>query len=356
MHHHDLTRPIRRVHVALFYRKFMAANSPYCHVGLGVNALHTVKVLRRHGISSHAQGVENVAAIEAYLNAHSETTHVVIEAIWVNTPAMLNLAGSYPEVNFLVRSHSQIGFLQVEPGAVKLIREQLVAQEGTINFRVAANSRRLGGFLQDAYAGSCLYLPNLYDAERPTRKRDERHDHRTLRISSFGALRLLKNHPTAAAAALLIARELGCDLEFWISVDRVEHGAGILSTLRNMFAGLPWAKLVENKWEPWEKFHRTARHMDLCLQPSFTETYNIVSVDSVCEGTPCVVGPSIEWAPRSWQVDVDDPGAIARVGSHLLSSHSAAAEGLKSFEAYQAESIKIWKEYLSGDGAALITI
>ncbi len=189
--------------------------------------------------------------------------------------------------------------------------------------------------------------------ERVQRRRDERHQHRLLRIGAFGALRWLKNHTTAAAAALAMARERGCDLELWMSVDREEHGRTVLQSVRNLFAGLPWARLHEAPWESWAAFRRIVRSMDLTLQPSFTETFNIVTADSVAEGVPVVVSHAVEWAPESWKADPDEIGDIARIGSALLASSTGAEEGLRALERYLEASIAIWKTYLGGDPCAL---
>jgi glycosyltransferase involved in cell wall biosynthesis len=256
----------------------------------------------------------------------------------------------FPDVHFLVRAHSEIGFLQVEPGAITLLRDQMLLADAHLNLTMCANSRRLADFLRTTYDANVLYLPNLYDLERVQRRRGERHDHRLLRIGSFGALRWLKNHTTAAAAALTIARERGSDLEFWLSVDREEHGKTVLMAVRNLFAGLPWARLHEAPWLTWGAFRRTVRAMDLTLQPSFTETFNIVTADSVAEGVPAVVSHAVEWAPEAWKADPDE---IHEIGSALLSSPASAEEGLRALERYIEASITRWTTYLGNDPAKI---
>jgi hypothetical protein len=340
-------RPHRsRAHVLILYRSFHAATNPLCKVGLGVNALHSVKVLRRHRVDANAYAVWKYDDIRTRLLAHPETTHCVLEAPWVPVAKMEKLLADFPEVHFIVRSHSQIGFLQVEAGAITILRELLELQDLTLNLSVAANSERLKNFLDASYGGHCLYLPNLYDLERVRRRRSKPHEHRVLRASSFGALRLLKNHTTAAAAALMLARERDCDLEFHVNNDGEHWGTGILHSLRAMFAGLPWAKLVEVPWTDWSKFRRIAGHMDIGFQLSATETFNVTTADAVAEGVPCVVSPSVEWAPKHWQVDNDRVEDAARVGGHLLSSPRAAREGLEHLERFVGHATTTWLDFL----------
>ena len=325
------------------YRTRQTTGSP---VGLGVTALHSVRVLRRQGVRADFAGAWSVDDIHAALSRYPSTTHCVIEAPWVSADDTAALASRYPSVHFIVRAHSQIGFLQVEAGAIRILRELMHLQDHTLNVSVCANSELLADFLERTYSGECLHLPNLYDASRVTRRPRGAHDHRLLRVGSFGALRLLKNHTTAAAAALMLARARGADLEFWISKDPDPWGAGILDSLHAMFDGLKWAKLVVNPWEGWASFRRTVAHMDLCYQLSSTETFNVTAADAVAEGVPCVVTLAIAWATRHWQVDTDRVEDAARVGSHLLSDLNAVCDGALALERFNRDAIATWIRYL----------
>ena len=344
---HYLDPSLQRAHLAIFYRNFAAKNPTVSHIGLGVNALHTAKVLRKRRIRCDVFPAWTAEDVEQGLRQHPSVTHCLIEAPWVGTDQLAKMLHDFPHVQFLVRAHSQIGFLQVEPGAIKLMRDQVLLAEGQLNLTVSANTAKLCEFFRIAYGANLLYLPNLYDIERPHRKRDVHHGHRIVRIGSFGALRLLKNHTTAAAAAMMIARERGSDLELHMTVDRVEHGKSVLDAVRAMTAGVPGVRLVEAKWASWPEFRRQVSHMDLCLQPSMTETFNLVTADAVAEGVPCVVSPSIEWVPDSWKADCDEVEDMARIGSHLLSSHSGAEEGLRHLERYVREGVDTWERYLA---------
>ena len=138
-------------------------------------------------------------------------THAVIQALWISADDQAELCQAYPDTHFIIRCHSQIGFLQVEPNAIRILRDLLFMQELQLNLSVSANTHRLKDFLEQTYKSRIVYLPDLYDLERVHRKRDESHHHRVVRIGSFGAHRLLKNHTTAAAAALMMAERRGSD-------------------------------------------------------------------------------------------------------------------------------------------------
>jgi len=58
---------------------------------------------------------------------------------------------------------------------------------------------------------------------------------------------------------------------------------GVMDAVRAMMAGLPHVRLVENGWQTWPRFRETVRHMHLLLQPSYTESFNMVTADGVAE-------------------------------------------------------------------------
>jgi hypothetical protein len=338
------------VHLAIFFRNFLGCPGGLCHVGLGVNAYQTERVLRHHGVHVSVHGVPEPEDIfESLRSMPTLPSHVVIEAIWVELPMLKRLLMEFPTCRFAVRTHSQVGFLQVEPPAVKTLRQMLDIRANNCNFEVAANSSHLVNFLEHAYDRHCLFLPNLYDLEHVERRRKRLgivHKERPLRIASFGALRLLKNHMTSAAAALLIAQRR--PLEFWMSVNRVENAGsqGILQAIRNLYDGVPWAKLVEHPWEDWKSFRKTIGSMDLYLQPSLTETFNITCADAIAEGVPCVVSSAVEWAPKAWRAEPDDVEDVARVGRQLLANMKAPEEGLRALQDHVRDGVQIWLQWL----------
>jgi hypothetical protein len=363
MHYHEPSQ--KTAHVVVFYRdgKDYGEYGEYGeygdygdggygqrHRGLGINALMTVKVLRKNGIHSDVCAVWDLDDVKKGLEKF-QPTHAVIQALWISAEDQANLCSSYPDTHFIIRCHSQIGFLQVEPGSIKNLRDLIFLQEGILNLAVSANTRRLREFLHKTYKSKILYLPNLYDIERVHRKRDESHDHRVLRVGSFGAHRLLKNHTTAAAAALMMAERRGSDLEFYINSGRKENvkADGITTALANMFDRVPWAKLIETPWNEWSQFRQTVAHMDLCMQVSFTETFNICVADAVCEGVPSVVSDAIEWTPHYWHANVDNADDICHVGSALLWDIHGAEEGLDALTRYQTCAIKDWLTYLGSN-------
>ena len=108
-------------HVILAYKNF-AANRFVSHIGLGVTALNTAKSLRAAGTSAEVWPIVSSQELRTRLTA-TPATHVVISAPWIPTLELASLANDFPETHFLVTCHSNLGFLQADPSAMRLVRE-----------------------------------------------------------------------------------------------------------------------------------------------------------------------------------------------------------------------------------------
>jgi Family 4 Glycosyltransferase in conflict systems len=334
--------------VILAYKNF-AANRNICHIGLGVTALNTAKFLRSYFIGTDVWPVVSSDEIRTRLAAApgQPVTHVVISAPWIPTLELASLAADFPNTQFLVTCHSNLGFLQADPNAMRLVREGLDLERQTWNFRMAANNRRLATWMGDAYGSPGTWVPNLYYVDESSRTPRAPYSGGVLRIGAFGATRPLKNFMTAAGAAVQIASQTRADTELWMSSGRNEGGGCVMDAIRQMTVGLPHFRVVETGWQSWPQFRQTVRHMHLLLQPSYTETFNVVTADGIAEGVPSVVSDAIEWAPGTWKARVDDVGDIARTGVRLLKDKSAARRGWRALEAYNKEAFQSWKDLLS---------
>jgi hypothetical protein len=217
---------------------------------------------------------------------------------------------------------------------------------GSSNVHLAGNSRRFCDWVRSAFGAPCAYLPNLYWLENDQPLPRPAFAGGTLRIGVFGATRPLKNLMSAAGAALELARNLRAHLELWLSAGRAEGGGeGVLLAVKEMVAGLPHVNLVLNGWQSWPNFRKTVAHMHLLLQPSYTESFNMVTADGVAEGVPSVVSHAIDWAPEGWKAHVDNVLDIARVGRHLLFDTRAPHEGLRALTAYVNDGLHSYRQY-----------
>lgn len=336
--------------VIITYKNFPVAHH-VSHIGLGVSALNTAKVLRANNVNADVWailGAQTLAdRIKQATLLGNRPSHVVISAPWIPTLELQNLVFSHSDIKFIVTCHSNVGFLQGDPHGVQLFRDALTLEMGAMNFHAAGNSKRFCTWVHDSYGSPCTFLPNLYFLERDFPVSRPLFNGGILRIGVFGAIRPLKNLMTAGAAILEIANNLHTDVEMHISAGRIEGGGVVLQSLAAMFNNVPGVKLVLDNWQQWPQFRRLVRSMHLLMQVSYTESFNMVTADGASESIPSVVSEAIDWAPKDWKVDVDDAIRVARKGKHLIGDRDAGFDGFMALKQFNEEGVRAWKDYLS---------
>jgi len=283
----------------------------------------------------------------AELQHHVPVSHVIIHALWIPTPLLAQLAYQYTDVEFCVVCHSNLGFLQADPGAIALLRSGSALEQAAPNFHIGANGDRLQAWWVATYGTRMLLLPNMYPFDS-IQHRPQWHGS-TLRIGCFGAMRPQKNVLTAAGAALEVGVRLRVtDLEFWTSGGRIEGGgASIVQAIEQMYLGMPRARWVAQGWASWTDFLVTLGSMDLLLQPSYTESFNMVTADGIARGIPSVIGDAIDWAPRNWVASCDSAADIANKAIALLHDPGAISEGVQALTAHNRAALLEWESFLA---------
>ena len=330
----------------LVYKNF-AASKNISHIGLGVSAINTAKVLRRIGVQVEVWPIVRARELKERLRSEP-ASHVVVSAPWIPSPDLQDLAEAHPDTRFAVNCHSNVGFLQADANGVKLVREAMEIEAGTFNFHLSGNSKKFSEWIHSAFGTPCAYLPNLYHLEGAPAPCRPHYRGGVLRIGAFGATRPLKNFMSAAGAALTISRAVKADVELWLSAGRTEGGGDtILRSAHAMLDGLTNIRIVENGWQSWPKFRQCIANMHLLLQPSYTESFNMVTADAIAEGVPSVVSDAIDWAPEHWKAEVDDVVDIARVGRALLHDTHAVHDGLQALSLHNRDGIQVWTDFLA---------
>jgi hypothetical protein len=110
---------------------------------------------------------------------------------------------------------------------------------------------------------------------------------------------------------------------------------------------------VHLEWHFFEPFAQRqdldSPNMYLLIQPSFDETFNVVTADGIAEGVLNVTSSAIEWTPTSWCARCEDPSDIMRIGIGLLRAPAhAVAETRVGLKKYAQFAIHRWLEWLSG--------
>ena len=264
------------MNLLLVYKNF-AANPNISHIGLGVSALNTAKVLKRHSISVNVRAINSVQDLDNYLKLHPEVTHVVIAAAWIPVLELGQVVIKYPDVEFAVNIHSNVGFLQADANGVCLLRQYVHLSRELLNFRVGGNSLKFVDWLGEAYTTTTQFLPNLYDLDPTVPQNKPLYNGGTIRIGAFGATRPLKNFMTAAGAAISIAKELRVPVEFWLSGGRQEGAGSIVRAIEAMLRNQPNVTLKVLNWSAWPEFLDFLETLHLMIQVSYTESFNMVT-------------------------------------------------------------------------------
>ena len=218
---------------------------------------------------------------------------VVIEAYWVVPEKFDVLIKLHPNVTWVVRNHSPTPFAAMEG----IIMESVLRYMDRPNVIIACNDdrtdrefRKLISVYKPEWRHElntrCVYLPNYYPICFTPRPKPVKRD--VIDIGCFGAIRPLKNQLIQAVSAIEYANDVGKHLRFHINGTRIEgRGDAILKNLRNMFE-LVSHELIEHPWVNHDEFIDIVRTMDVGLQVSYTESFNIVSADMVINGVPVV--------------------------------------------------------------------
>lgn len=344
------------VRVAIFFKDFAHWVRSSC-VGLNVAGYTTAKYLRDHGIDAEAFAVRNnidvvhtidnlnnhAAAASVIIGKHKPVTHVIISAAWLTLHDLKSLVSHYKHINFVVLSHSNIGFLQADPNAILLFRKFAQLSKQYPNLRVGGNNRPFVEWFNRVYNyEQCVYLPNLYPTKRV---RSKVWNGGLLKVGAFGAIRPEKNFMTAAAAAMIMHSRLWSDMELHMSTGGDGCRSTTLPAIEEMVEGVKGVKLVRHNWQHWDNFIKLIGSMDILLQVSYTESFNMITADGVSVGVPSVVSPVITWAPEQWKADPDNAMEVACVGMEIL-ANDQRYRGADALLAHDKRGLKHWKQYL----------
>ena len=268
--------------------------------------------LERLGVESKVVAVIDNNCIDREVHQY-KPTHVFIEALWVVAEKFHVLLPKYPKVKWFVRLHSNIPFLANEGMAMEWIAKYDALQKHYHNFHIAPNSDKLVRDLKLARNINTVYAPNIYYPDHyedlKYNKVKIHHHHDVLNVGCFGAIRPMKNHLTQAIAAMSFANKIGKKLHFHINGRCEQNGEQFHRNLKHLFEGTKH-KLVQHPWMPHDEFMSLVKEMDLGMQISFSETFNIVAADMVHANVPLVGSKEIEWLSMWYKASTTDTNDI----------------------------------------------
>lgn len=310
-------------------------------------------MLNDHGVHSHVVEVTDNNDIDREVTKHRPDV-VIIEAIWVVPAKFEVLRKLHPNVEWIIRIHSEVPFISSEGNALDWIFGY-AAQHKVL---IAANTEKMENDLKNMLAAryepdhidsKVMFLPNYYKEKHMDYCPDDRYSHHnTLNIGCFGAIRPLKNQLIQAMAAIEYARLHERRLKFHINGSRIEHGNNVLRNIRNLFANIDSEQyeLVEHSWLMHADFLELVSHMDVGLQVSFSETFNIVAADFVSRDVPIVTSPEISWLTKVSHADTTSiPSIVGAIGRSLAISGFIATLNKMKLHEFNHDSEHVWLKY-----------
>lgn len=282
----------------------------------------------------------------------------ILEAIWVPPYKLKELVKLWPKVTFLIRVHSKTPFLANEGIAIDWIKQYNEIENVLISFN---NEDTNKDFIN--LGVKSVYLPNLYPLSKNfnyfeyfIKSIKEKicnvfgcnHSDTIINIGCFGAIRPLKNQLSQAFAAISYADANDKILHYHINSSRVEQkGESAIKNIRELFKNTRH-KLIEYPWMTHHDFIKVIGKMDMGLQVSFTESFNIVTADFISTKKPIIVGYDTDWVNTNSKVDPNDiPNITKKINSVLNNPSSFVLKNYLSLEKYQFNSLKVWKNFLN---------
>lgn len=278
---------------------------------------------------------------------HYKPTHVILQALWVPPYKLQQLAIKYPNIIWQTHIHSKIPFLAHEGMAIEWITEYYKLMNLCPNIQMSANSKECKQAMEISLNEEMTYLPNMYVPDYPAPQK-EKHGGNYLNIGCFGAIRPFKNQLIQAMSAMAFGDYIDRDVYFHINCDRPEqNGQNIIKNIKALFGSSDRHHLVECKWENHSNFLKVIAKMDICMQVSLSETYNIVTADSVYVGVPTVVSDEIQWMPNFTKTSIDDINKIvSTLAWNLKYSKLISWTNKKYLNCDNKTAGKIWLKYL----------
>ena len=332
----------------------------HSHVGLSTGLFNSASFVNDMLVDSKIESNLEIAidnnCIDRLVTKH-RPSHVIIEALWVVPTKFAILQKLHPTVTWIIRLHSEMPFMAGEGNAMDWLGDYSRFKNILIGVNAPRMLRETRLYLQHLNQWDratteqrVIYLPNYYPQDyTPVKKIDKKKD--TVDIACFGAIRPLKNHLLQAFGAMDFAERIGKQLRFHVNAGRIEmQGGPALNNLKGFFQQISdhGHEMVNHQWRPREDFLELCAKMDIGLQVSFSETFNIVGADLISQGIPLVGSNEIPWAIPMFCADPTDSDNIAQ---QLSSAYHNPWLNVKtnqwSLTRYTSKTRKIWAKYFS---------
>lgn len=332
----------------LVKKNYDYGNYIYCKAGLMNSAKFASDALIKHlGIKSEVRICVDGNSIDKEVHQY-KPNFCILEAIWVTPTKIAELVKLHPSVHFVIRIHSKTTFLAMEGMSITWIKEYNKIPGVVIAFNNTEPDYEFGnlGITSD-------YLPNIYNDVKNIKIKffdyfkSENNHRKDIKIGCFGAIRPLKNQLQQAMGSIIYADQNHLKLYFHINATRIEqHGENVIKNIRALFKDTNH-ELVEHPWLEHNAFLDLVKTMDVGLQVSLTESFNIVTADFVYEKIPIIVSDDINWMPEIAKIDpANTKDLISKIDISFHWGKILLSKSIDSLNTYNQHSLDMWKLFL----------
>jgi hypothetical protein len=269
----------------------------------------------------------------------------------------------YPNIKWIIRLHSAIPFLSIESSqSMKWIADYCRINNTYIGVNDPRLLTELSIYLSNIkedkenevsnvvdMSSRLIYLPNYYPIDNIQKFKGIVSED-TINIACFGAIRPFKNNMTQALASIEFCKRKNKKLRFHINSGRNElNGGNVYENLTQLFSNLDnnQYSLVCHPWASRDDFLKICSEIDIGLQVSFTETFNIVSADILSNGVSIIGSSEIPWINQRYTASSQNVDEI--IDKLLLTYDNLernVIENQKSLQKYVEDTITVWKQNL----------
>ena len=318
------------------------------NVGLSTGLYNSAKFMNdmmvESGFESNLEVAIDNNCIDRLINKH-KPTHVIIEALWVVPSKITLLSGLHPNVNWIIRLHSEMPFMAGEGMAIDWLCDYAKNKKLVIACNALRMMREIKLLCGDK---KVIYLPNYYPQEMKYKPFNKNKD--VIDVACFGAIRPLKNHLVQVFAAIEFAEKIDKKLRFHVNAGRIEmKGDAVKNNIRGLFEQISEKtghQLINHTWTPREEFLKICAQMDIGLQCSFSETFNIVGADLISQGVPLVGSKEIPWSSSLFNAQ---PTESKEICNRLIRTYKYPQVNVKlnqyQLNQYTNNTRKIWNKY-----------
>lgn len=274
--------------------------------GLYNSTSFIVRALREKGFEADIVEAVDNNCIDRIVTEFSPDI-CVIEALWVVPEKFDVLKQLHPNIKWFVHLHSHMAFLALEGIAIEWVLGSIKRGVGIIaNSRPAYEALRAiikpYRYFNKQGFNPLIFLPNIYIPHHVSRRLEYKD---ALDIGCFGAVRPLKNQLLQALAAIKYAKIMDKKLRFHINGTRSETGGDpVLKNIKELFKDTPNTELVMHPWYNPSEFLKCLKGIDIGMQVSLTETFNVVCADYATAGVPIVTSKEVTWVSKlCWAQD-----------------------------------------------------